>query len=226
MPNSISAVGTAVVSSFTAPLPAFNVNPTAVGNMIGLGILLIGSSGATGVSGGNCTWTRINTSPPNTGGLGTVCDLWLGVATSTGSAALTVTGGSSGGDLQYQQFAGGGAGTVWSVDGTQQGTTNLNTSSTSLAFPTLVPGGASRLYFGFAGTASASSGVTSGYTLQDLSATNAVDIIYNVSVSTSQSPVVTQGSSPYQTCGALIIAASPSAAATPVQVVSQYNSFF
>lgn len=220
MPNAISAVGTQVNSGVVGLPTTFNVNPTAVGNMIGLAILFTGSNDASAVSGGNCTWTKVAASASNAT-LGTVTDLWLGVATATGSAAITTTTSASSAIFVYQEFAGGGTGTPWAVDGSQAGSTNSTSATTSAAYPTLVPGGASRLYWGFSYGGSAS-GVTSGYTLETIS--SVFSVIYNVSVSTSQSPVVTQGSSAYQTCGALIVAGSTTAPTTPASGLYLLNA--
>jgi hypothetical protein len=69
-----------------------------------------------------------------------------------------------------------------------------------------VPSGAKRLYVGF-DYGGNPSGVTSGYTSE--SNYSVFSFTYDTSVSTSQSPVVTQSSSAYQSVGALVFAEAP-----------------
>lgn len=205
MSSTISAVGSQVSSGNVTLPTTFNVSPNAVGNMIALATLFAGSADASAVSGGNCTWTKVTASAFNST-LSTILDLWIGVATNTGSSPITVTTSATSAVFTYQEFTVGGPGSTWSVDSVQSGSTNSTGSSTSETFPTLVPTGANELYwgYGYGGTAGS---VTSGYTLQIGS--TVFSFIYDTSVSGSQTPVVTQSSSAYQTCGALIIGNGP-----------------
>lgn len=217
MPNAITAVGTLVQSSTTTYPPTMSINPTAVGNMCCLTVFSAGNVSLSTVSGGHCTWARI-AGPVYQSGIGATIELWMGVATATGAAAVTSTGITSGttGFFMSQQFAGGGG--PWAVDGTQAGTTLLATNSTSMTFKNLIPSGASRLYLGYGETTTATlSAVTSGYTKEQPSGIAGQAVIYDLSVSTSQTPVVTMGSAQYSTCAALIVAGSAGATFDPTK---------
>lgn len=232
MVNTITAVGTADTAVGSA-LTTLSVTPSAVGDclvfstIVGSGLVNVASVAGGGVT----TWVRL-TGPfvdnPET----VTFDLWLGTVTATGSATITVTGsGSLTGKtvwLLSQQFTGGGAGTVWAVDGTQVGGLT-NASSTAVTYPTLTPGGASRCYVGRAFVANSGSltGQTAGYTLQNDASTN--PFIYNTSVSTAQTPASVQSPAGISGgVGALITASSPGGVSPPYPglLVSRLRPYF
>jgi hypothetical protein len=214
MVNAITAVGTlaSVVGDGTSTLP---VSPGAIGNCFVLATV-VGDTGVTVASvsgGGVTTWARI--AGPFDGG--SDFELWLGPVTSTGSSTISITGSGTitGKRLTAQEFAGGGAGTVWARDGSQQGGLS-NGTSTSVTFATLTPGGASRCYVGnsLVQNSGLTTGGTAGYTVQ-LGAFGD-PYVYNTSVSTAQSPVALQDVAGFSiTIAALITASSPSGAAPP-----------
>lgn len=232
MVNAITAVGTAATSGGTN-ITTVTVVPATLGNVLVVGTLV---SSATvhfsSLSGGGCTtWTHL-LGPSVLSGLAQSIDLWVGVVTAAGSATLTGTPSASvsalNTDFISQQFAGGGAGTVWAVDGAQS-TTKTNTASTTMTFPTLTPGGASRLYVGF-GESSIGGGSppSAGYTLQTTA--NSMPLLYNVSVSTAQSPTCAMGiSTTSLTQGSLITAtAAPTGSPRLIninQAVNRASSF-
>lgn len=211
----ISAVGTlAKISSNVATL---SVSPTTLGDLMVL-LTDIGSTTvhATSISGGGvATWTHVV--GPFVGTSGTVSqDMWFGAVTTTGAGTVTVTGSAAitgfFNNYSCQQFTGG-AGVTWAVDGTQAATKS-NTASTTLTYPTLVAAGAGELYYGHcrqaAGTAS-TSGATAGYTV--VLDAGSTPVIYNPSVSGSQSPTSVNGTSVVSNAiGALFTATSATAA--------------
>lgn len=219
--NAISPVGTIQNSGTSAgTLPGtHSISPAGVGNLIALGTAVLGSTGVSSITGGNCMgWSRA-AGPIYLAGIGGTVDFWTATVIATGSASITVTPATSGaaGSFSYQEFYGGGGGTIWAVDGTQSGTHGSSSNSTSMTFPTLVPGGSSRLYFGW-GIGGTPSAVTSGYTRQSGLFSTYV-MIYDTSVSTSQTPVATTASSEYETCAALVTA-------SPGLSTAQFLPFF
>lgn len=213
MVNAITPVGTAS-HAVGSGLTTLSVTPSAVGDclvfatIVGSGLVSVASVAGGGVT----TWTRL-TGPYVDTPESLTFDLWLGTVTASGAATITVTGsGSLAGKniwLLSQQFTGGGAGTVWAVDGAQAGGLT-NASSAAVTYPPLTPGGASRCYVGRAFVANSGSltGQTAGYTLQNDASTN--PFIYNTSVSTAQAPASVQSPAGISGgVGALITASSP-----------------
>jgi len=215
----ITAVGSAYKNAIGAGKTTLAVTPTAIGNCLVVGAWV--GTAITTVSGGGCTdWTRLVGPFLGTGGV-YLKDIWLGTISTTGASTITFSGtaGSFAGYLG-QEFAGGvgGAGTVWALDVSG---TRSNTASTSIAYPTLVPGGTLRLYVGVAANGSTTNTtVTSGYTLQAL-ATGSFPMIWHPNVSTSQSPTSGQVSSTSQTIGVCI-----TASAAPTYKPGQFMPFF
>jgi RHS repeat-associated protein len=203
-PGTITAVGT-TVSAYAAADTTLAVDPVHVGDALVLSTMAYsGSESITAVSGGGSTWHKM-TSTVN----GYVEEeLWLGTVTTTGSSTITVTYSSSLGstyaELDAQEFESStGASTTWGTDVVGH---LSNSSSTTMAFPTLTPTGTGELYAGFAqaGT-TAGTGSTSGFTYFDTDGTNA--FIYNPSVSSAVSPTASQSpAGTSTTLGALITA--------------------
>lgn len=209
MVNAISAVGTAFTQAATSGATTLSVTPTTAGNCLIVATNTTLTTDSMSLSGGGCTqWVRL--AGPFVGS-STALELWVGIITTTGSSTITFTGSPSalsGGTNGFmaQEFAGGGAGTVWA--GETWGTITNGAASTSMTYPTLMPGGASRLYVGFAkpvGTSNTT--VTSGYTLQ-AEASGGPTLIYNASVSTSQAPTSGQTSATSSTIAVIVVATS------------------
>lgn len=225
MVNAITAVGTltSVVGDGTSTL---SVSPAAVGNCFVLAAQVAGGVTVASVSGGGAaTWTRI--AGPFNGG--DDYELWLGPVTSTGASTISVTGSGAitGMRLAAQEFAGGGAGTLWARDGSQQGGLS-NGTSTSVTFATLTPGSASRCYVGssFVQNSGVTTGGTAGYTVQ-LGAFGD-PFIYNTSVSTVQSPAAQQDVAGFSITIAALITASSPAVSPPYSglLVSRLRPYF
>jgi len=209
-----------------AAVSTLAVSPTAVGDCLVMATNIFSSTiSVASVAGGGCSsWFRLV--GPYVGSAGFYnMELWLGVVATTGSSTITLTGtsalsGTTTG-ICAQQFAGGvgGGGTVWALDGAVAGTLSTTIASTTVKYPTLVPGGTLRCYVGFGtpgGTPSATA--SSGYTCQ----LNVAEcFVYNPNVSTSQSPTSTQTSSSSRTIGACITATAP-----PAPPKSSFMPFF
>lgn len=220
MPNAITSVGT-LASTSTFGATTLTVNPTAVGDCL-IFVTNIGSTTvhAASVSGGGCTWTHVvGPLPSATQSM----DMWLGKVTTTGSSSITVTGSAAitGFTNQFmaQQFHGGTSPT-WGVDGTQA-TTKTNTASTTITWPTLVPSGANDLYVGFGASSlgATASTQTAGYTM---TLVGGLPFLYNVSVSTSQTPTCTNASSSTSfTIGALIQAVPLPSGNHAIRIIGQ-----
>lgn len=200
----ISAVGTLASGGFSSGKSTQAVTPVTKGGLLVLGVWNTTSSGNPTVSavsgGGVTTWTQVRastqfTTPPAT----QRGAMWMGQITTTGSATVTITSstgsfpGTNGLYLQEFSCAGVSTATTWAIDGSQTGTKANTTSSTSITFPTLTPGGSLRAYIGagYAGSTGSTSGGTSGYTVQ-IDSVNHNPFIYNTNVSTAQSPVSIQ----------------------------------
>jgi hypothetical protein len=189
----IGATGAAATSggTGTTTLP---VSPTAVGDVLILGSNLTSTSlSISSVSGGGVTtWTRI---AGNFVGTTNTLSIWMGRVTTAGAATITVTPSGSIAAVTHrmiaQQFtSAGGAGTTWAV--AVAGTGQNNASSTTVAFPTINPGGTNRAYIGYSQTAQTGlvTGQTSGYTAVLDNGNN--PFIYNGTVTGSQSPTAAQ----------------------------------
>jgi hypothetical protein len=200
--QAISVVG-ALTHAESQTVRTISVNPTAIGNLVWLGIAvesITTTTMPTAVSGGHCvglpgsgTWTLITSiRGPGSGG-NLQLSMWAGVATATGAINATVTttaNTSTWVDITAQQLtcASVGALTAWSVDGAGASQIN-NTASTTVTWPSLTPGNSGSGYFGWAwinAGAATTSGQTAGYTalIDPLNS----GFIYNTSVSGVQSP--------------------------------------
>lgn len=212
----ISNVGT-FVQAGSVGQSTLSVTPGAVGNAILFGTVISSSTvSAASVTGGSCTWTRI-VSPITDTTMAATVDLWLGTATATTTANITVTGTSSisalNNQLTAQEYTAGlGSTTVWAVDNGQASGFDITTSSTTLTFPSLTPTGSGRLYHGFCvpqnnGAIPANSG---GLVWQKDSFTDPV--VYNLSISAATAPTgATQSpTGNYVSVAAVLTAALPS----------------
>lgn len=218
MANAISAVGTAFTQAATSGATTLSVTPTTVGNCLIVATNTTLTTDSMSLSGGGCAqWVRLV--GPFVGTSGTVAmELWVGTITTTGSSTITFTGSPSalsGGTNGFmaQEFAGGGAGTVWAAE-TWGTVTNL--SSASMSYPSLTPGAASRLYVGFAkpnGTSNTT--VTAGYTLQ-AEATGTETLVYNTSVSATAAPTSGQTAAATSWSIGILVVANSSGAIAPV----------
>lgn len=114
----------------------------------------------SGLSGGNCPasgsgtpgqWTRVAGPSVDTASTIGTHEIWLGVCTSAGTTAITVTwSGAVTGlaiDLDCQTFSFGDATTIWVKDGAQSGFLN-NASTTTVTYPSLTATNAAELYVG------------------------------------------------------------------------------
>lgn len=213
--SQISAVGTLASGGFASAKATQAVTPVTKGGLLVLGVWNTTSSGTPTVSavsgGGVTTWTQVRastqfTTPPAT----QRGAMWMGQITTPGAATVTITSstgsfpGSNGLYLQEFTCVGVNLATVWAIDGAQTGTKANTTSSTSITFPTLTPGGLLRAYIGagYAGSTGSTSGGTAGYTVQ-IDSVNHNPFIYNANVSTAQTPVSIQ--SPTSTSEAMAI---------------------
>lgn len=202
----ISAAGTNVVT----------INPGAVGHAFVAYVRINdGTNSVSGISGGNCTWSRVAGGDVDSYGAPNEHEMWLGIATATGSsvATVSVTGGTIH-DIDVQELSSSiGTTTVWSRDGSQQGFLN-NASSGTVTFPTLTAS-ATAAYIGHAGDPGGGnySAPTSGYTLtRDSSGT---PFIANAGVSGTVSPVcATDFASTSYAIAVLIVDAAPGGGTT------------
>lgn len=219
----ISTVGSIVQFSDSASGNTtihLSVSPTTLGDiLVAWGATeTAGTITYTGISGGGVTsWTQIVLNATlSTGGFHLVQSMWFGVVTSTGSSTITFTdSGTATTCVAAQQFtAGFGTNTVWSIDGTQTGSRNTASSATVL-FPSLTPTNTNRLYVaGMATADTAFSGPTSGYTLNSDPTLTNFGTLWNTSVSTAQSPTVSQTAADAISVAGLIYATG-SSSATP-----------
>lgn len=217
MVNPISVAGTYVThsSGTGSDLTSQAITTVALGNAVIFTSRYDATSPTiSSLSGGNCTWSRL--AGPFAGSIGVNIDMWMGLVSSVGSGTITVTysgsTGSNGNCFDYLEFtSGGGAGTVWALDGTA-GTKNNTTSSTTVTFPTLVPSGSNRMYIGNSvlGNSITTTGQTSGYTVEHSGDNNGAPF-FNTSVSTSQSPICKQNTAGTSvTIAVLLTATNPS----------------
>lgn len=191
----ITAVGTIQGTVGTA-ITTFSLTPTTVGNCFPLAIAIYQSAAitVTSVTGGGCTWAFAGRYADT--GNNSKREMWIGTATSAGSAStvtVVYSGSVTGDPIEFdcQEFTNGtGAGTTWTLDGAVAGLTN--TASTSATFPTLTPSAAGEIYFAhwFTSSSTINSSPTSGYSTQADLFTDG--ILYNPSCSGSaQSPTGT-----------------------------------
>jgi len=142
--------------------------------------------------GGVTTWTK---AVQFEGSGGTDEEIWYGPVNTTGASTVSFTWSSpiTADTAEYgvQEFAAGlGTTTAWTLDKT--GTLD-NTSSTTISFPALTPGGGTELYFGYAVPgATASAGTTSGFTYALTASGNVA--AFDPDVSSAVSPTATQSS--------------------------------
>jgi hypothetical protein len=221
----IGATGAAATSggTGTTTLP---VSPTAVGDVLILASNLTSTSlSISSVAGGGVTtWTRI---AGNFVGTTNTLSIWLGVVTTAGAATITVTPSGSIAAVAHrliaQQFtSAGGAGTTWSVD--VAGTGRNNSSSTTVTYPTVVPGGSNRAYIGYGQLTSVglTTGATSGYTV--LLDNGSHQMIYSNTVAGSQSPTALQTSAGVSSTLGVTITATMTPATVAFTVEASRNA--
>lgn len=104
------------------------------------------------LSGGNVTtWTRVAGPSVDTASTIGTHEMWLGICTSAGTTAITVTWSAAvtglAIDLDCQTFSFGNAATIWVKDGAQSGFLN-NASTTTITYPSLTATNAAELYVG------------------------------------------------------------------------------
>lgn len=209
MPSTITDPGTgqAWTTAATNSLSTLTVSPTIIGDAMALFCLTTSATNnLTSVSGGGCpnsgsgtagAWARVmgpsnlTAVTPNTQRV----EMWLGRVSTTGSSTLTVAWtsaiGSTGRSFGAKQFSAGGAGTVWTADGS--GGTSNNATSATVTYPSLTPTGSNCCYFGFGYVQNTgqATGQTGGYTV--IRDANNNIMLYNSNVSTSiQSPTAVQ----------------------------------
>lgn len=205
-------VGTIVTENFFQSsgvshsiLGSYSTVTSAVGNCLVVWTASVtdGSSHYTGLSGGGVgSWTRIASQVSVTVGTDIWnLSMWFGKVTNPGFNTLSLTtSGSYNADfyswIGAQEFAlvGGGAATVWGLDGTQQGT--RTGSASPILYPTLTPSGTNRLYVGgqIAVGTPLGTGQTAGYTLNTAAYPMLTGALFNTPIANSaQSPSTTQG---------------------------------
>lgn len=204
-------------------LTSENLVAAAVGNCIVVwaAVLTGGSASYSNISGGGVTtWHRITSSAATVSAVGDQWSLsmWFGVVTAPGSKALSLsTSGSSGSvgsdswvGAQEFSLTGGSSATTWALDGTQQGA--RSGSSVNIAYPSLTPSGANRLYVGGQiALGTQISAVSNGYTIAVQPYPMLAGAIWGTSVPNSvQAPISEQGAATFglgfSTLGALIVA--------------------
>lgn len=221
----IGATGAAATSggTGTTTLP---VSPTAVGDVLILASNLTSTSLAVSsvAGGGVTTWTRI---AGNFVGTTNTLSIWMGRVTTAGAATVTITGSGSlaavTSRLVAQQFtSAGGAGTTWAVD--VAGTGRNNSSSTTVTYPTVVPGGSNRAYIGYAQTTSVglTTGATSGYTVVLDNGSN--QLVYASPVTGSQSPTALQTSAGVSSTLGVTISATMTPATVAFTIEASRNA--
>jgi hypothetical protein len=172
----------------------------------------------TGLSGGNVTtWTRVAGPTTDTSGVPATHDLWIGVCTSAGTTAITVTWSASvtglGTDFVCQTFTNSNTATTWARDGSALALLN-NASSTTVTYPTGTAAGTGELYFGHGRCASG------GSYSQPTGGTEVTDANGNPTIwllnagSGSVAPTHTSTATLSYTVGVLVIATVPGGAAT------------
>lgn len=169
----ITAVGLRITQQ-NAPVSnvsTMSITPGAIGNIFLLATQVASSSVTTSsVTGGSCVgldggtnWTLLATvSGVNVNSM----KLWIGKATSTSAANISVTWSGAAGNpcTTAQQFASGrgmGAGTPWA---TVTAGTLHNASSTTVVFPTQQASATGQLYFGYGSTSTSGSTTTTAGT--------------------------------------------------------------
>jgi hypothetical protein len=219
----ISSVGSIVVTS-SQTARTLSINPTIIGNLVGLVGVVENTSSATQISavtGGHCVgldggsgWTQLIAASANVGASVKQISLWAGVATATGAQNATVTTTAGSGnwvDLAARQFtcASVSASTDWATDGAPNSRSN-GSSSTTVTYPPLTPSDTGRMYlgFGYVSNTSITTGATSGYTVALDDVDNAV--MFNPAVTGAQTPITkTSGSGTSMALGALLYAVNP-----------------
>ena len=195
----ITAVGVLADADATPGPATLSVTPATVGDAFVLGVRVASPTTVVStVTGGGSTWVKLG----NTGDGTRDVELWLGtITTVTGSAepinisySAAVT--STDVELIAQEYSSAlGATTVWTLD-TAGGTNTINegATSTTVPFPTLVPGAglSHELYAGYSiVTQAGAAGSTAGYTYKLTTGNNNV-FTFNGNISASTSPTATQ----------------------------------
>ncbi len=228
--NPITANATALWKATGAALKTLSVSPVNVGDLMVFATTYSNSTATvpslTAISGGGCNasgsgldgaWQRIAGPLQNQAATATLMDIWMGKVITAGASTITITSTAvSTIRLNCKEFgSGGGIGTVWAQDGA--GGTQINTSSTTVTFPTLTPTGIDRLYVGFGtnGTGLTTGSTPTGTTVELDPGSN--PYLYNPSVANStQTPTSQQsGAAVSYTVGALITASNPTARFMP-----------
>lgn len=204
--NNVFTPGTA---SFT--LPAVGSIVVIIGHDLNSAtnfITGVTKSAGTGAMG---TWARLaGPVSGNMGGNNLAIDMWWAKVVTGGTITLTPTwntaptGGNQVNVWATYTTSGVTAATVWTVDAFN---TKINTASTTVSYPSLIPVGANDLFIGAAIAASTinTTGQTAGYTRNgNVSAPN-FNALYNVNTTGTQAPTIGQASSDVsRTLGALI----------------------
>ncbi len=193
---------------------SLSVSPQHVGDLMVLAVKVYCSTAmVTGVSGGGVTtWTRVD--GPYYGYDDADLELWMGKVTATGSSTITVSFSTNVrhvyvGLAAHEFSASSGASTIWSLD--QAGSLS-NSSSTTVTFPKLTPGGTGELYMGYGAVGKyASAGSTSGFTYA-ITADDDV-VAYDTNVSSTVQPTAKQNPAGYSGAVAVVVKASPGAVA-------------
>lgn len=223
--GAIGATGAATTAGGIGVL-TMAVSPTAIGDVLVMATNLTSTSlTVSSVAGGGVTtWTRI--AGPFVGTTNTL-SIWMGVVTATGPSTVTITGSGSLAAvttrlIAQQVTSAGGAGTTWSVD--VAGTGRNNSSSTTVTYPTITPGGANRFYIGYAQTTSVGllTGATAGYTVALDNGNN--QLIYSGSVTGAQTPTSLQTSAGVSSALAVTLTATMTPATVAFTVEASRNA--
>ena len=207
--SAISSVGSLASNHGTA-ITTLSVSPQTVGDVLAVGIMgqtAAGTGDVTSVTGGGvAAWHKVQ---QYYGTTGNDVEIWYGAVTTTGSSTITFTwsGTITGKGLEYnaQEFTAGlGSSTQWSVDTSG---THDSSSSTTVTYPSLTPGGSHEMYFGFAVVFNTGSGgSTSGFTYAVTADVNVV--AYDTNVSGAVTPTAAQSPAGTASSAAVLLTAS------------------
>lgn len=215
MADAISSAGGTFYSQGGSSLVTLSVTPITLGNAFVFTCSYVATATLSTVSGGGCTtWTKLVGAFTAYSGSAKI-DLWLGTVTGSIGSGVNITIAGTGltntQRLSALEFtSGGGAGTVWALDGAQTGT-KTNASSATVAFPTLTPSGLNRMYagYGLVANTALTTGQTAGYTVNLDPGSN--PYFFSSSVANSaQSPTCAQNTAGLSgTIAALVTAINP-----------------
>jgi hypothetical protein len=214
--TTISPVGSLATATGSG-LANLKVSPHAAGDVLVLTVRVTSKNTTVqGVTGGGATWTRLQSFQDG----GHEDELWMGVVATAGAstAALrysnSVTNVSI--DLSAQEFASGLLKPTWSRDSSAS---KSNTTSSTVAYPTLKPATSSDLYFGFArGAGTLSAGSTAGFTYARTAGAGMV--AYDASVTASVSPTASMSPSATSASVGALLKVTGTAPPPPAPTVS------